>query len=228
MKSQILVSGTITHVIFDMDGLLLDTEIFYTEVTQEIVSRFGKTFDWSIKSRMIGLPSLDAARYLINALRLPITAEQYLEERELMLETKFPHAKPLPGAERLTQHLHAHGIPQAVASSSDRRFFELKTTHHQQWFNVFDCVVLGDDPAVQKGKPAPDIFLAAARCMGAAPENCLVFEDAPSGMQAALAAGMSVAVVPDPHMAQKAYASAHQILKSLTKFDPEKWGLPPF
>ena len=77
MKSQVLVSRKITHVIFDMDGLLLDTEIFYTEVTQEITNRFGKTFDWSIKSRMIGLPSLDAARYLVNTLKLPITAEQY-------------------------------------------------------------------------------------------------------------------------------------------------------
>jgi pseudouridine-5'-monophosphatase len=223
-----LANGAITHVIFDMDGLLLDTESFYTEVTQKIVSRFGKTFDWSIKSRMIGLPSLDAACYLVDTLSLPMTAEQYLKERELMLEAKFPHAKPLPGAECLTRHLHAHGIPQAVASSSNRRFFELKTTYHQQWFNVFECVVLGDDPAIQKGKPAPDIFLAAARCMGADPENCLVFEDAPSGMQAALAAGMFVAVVPDPHMIQEVYARAHQILKSLTEFDPERWGLPPF
>jgi pseudouridine-5'-monophosphatase len=64
--------------------------------------------------------------------------------------------------------------------------------------------------------------------MGADPENCLVFEDAPSGMQAALAAGMFVAVVPDPHMIQEVYARAHQILKSLTEFDPERWGLPPF
>jgi pseudouridine-5'-monophosphatase len=228
MNSKIITPRTITHVIFDMDGLLLDTERFYTEVTQAIVGRFGKTFDWSIKSHMIGLPSLKAAQYLVDTLSLPITAEQYLNERKSMLENRFPDAKPLPGAERLTQHLHAHGIPQAVASSSDRRFFELKTTHHQQWFNTFDCVVLGDNPDVHQGKPAPDIFVAAARCMKAEPENCLVFEDAPSGMQAALAAGMSVAVVPDPHMAQEAYARAHLILKSLTEFEPENWGLPPF
>jgi len=61
----------------------------------------------------------------------------------------FPSAKPMPGARRLTEHFSRHGIPQAVASSSHRRDFELKITRHREWFECFQCVVLGDDPEVR-------------------------------------------------------------------------------
>ena len=81
---------------------------------------------------------------------------------------------------------------------------------------------------MKEGKPAPDIFLLAAERLGIEPAKCLVFEDAPSGMEAALAAGMSVVVVPDPNMDHSLYRNASQILSSLKDFDPEYWGLPKF
>lgn len=218
----------ITHLIYDMDGLLLDTEGIYTEVTRMIVGRFGRTFDWSIKQHMIGRPALESAQYLVETLALPITPEQYLEERETLLLERFPRAEPLPGAERLVRHLHARGVPQALATSSTREFFELKTRRHRDWFALFDAVVTGDDPEVRQGKPAPDIFLTAARRLGADPECCLVFEDAPSGMHAARAAGMRVVVIPDPNMNRDVYGAAHEILDSLVEFVPERWGLPAF
>ncbi len=219
---------SVTHVLYDMDGLLLDTEPFYTEVTQAIVSRYGHTFDWSVKSRMIGKKAADSARILVDALRLPITPEDYLRERESMLAELFPKAQPMPGARRLTGHLARHGVPQAVASSSHRRDFELKITQHREWFACFQCVVLGDDPEVKRGKPAPDIFLAAAARIGAVPSECLVIEDAPSGVEAARAAGMSVVAVPNPAMSADAFGDATQILSSLESFDPALWGLPGY
>ena len=82
--------------IFDVDGLLLETESIYTRVTQQIVGRFGKTYDWSIKGNMIGRPQLDAARYLVDALDLPISAEQYLEERNSLLRKEFVNNDPCP------------------------------------------------------------------------------------------------------------------------------------
>jgi len=218
----------VTHVLYDMDGLLLDTEPFYTEVTQTIVGRYGRTFDWSVKSRMIGKKAADSARILVDALQLPITAEDYLRERESMLATLFPAAQALPGARRLTMHLARHGVPQAVASSSHRRDFELKITQHREWFACFQCVVLGDDPEVKRGKPAPDIFLTAAARIGAMPSQCLVIEDAPSGVEAARAAGMSVVAVPNPAMKVDAFRDANQILSSLESFDPAIWGLPAY
>jgi pseudouridine-5'-monophosphatase len=218
----------VTHVLFDMDGLLLDTEPFYTEVTQTIVGRYGHTFDWTVKSRMIGKKAADSARILVDALKLPITPEDYLREREVLLATLFPSAQALPGAKRLTMHLARHGVPQAVASSSHRRDFELKITQHREWFGCFQCVVLGDDPEVKRGKPAPDIFLAAAARIGAVASQCLVIEDAPSGVEAARAAGMCVVAVPNPAMNADAFRDATQILPTLESFDPAIWGLPAF
>ena len=143
-----------------------------------------------------------------------------------MLAELFPKAQPMPGARRLTGHLARHGVPQAVASSSHRRDFELKITQHREWFACFQCVVLGDDPEVKRGKPAPDIFLAAAARIGAVPSECLVIEDAPSGVEAARAAGMSVVAVPNPAMSADSFGDATQILSSLESFDPALWGLP--
>jgi pseudouridine-5'-monophosphatase len=216
----------ITHVIYDLDGLLLDTEPLHTLMIETIVSRYGKVFDRSIQSKFAGRNALDSAQILVDILPLPITAQAFLEEREAFLDELLPQAKPLPGAVRLTKHFHHHQIPQAVATSSSSRPFRLKTTHYQEWFALFDCIVLGDDPALKRGKPAPDIFLLAAQRLGANPEECLVFEDAHAGMEAALAAGMSVVVVPRSGVDRQLYQEANQILDSLEDFDPQLWQLP--
>ena len=216
-----------SHVLFDMDGLLLDTEIVYTRATQKIVSRYGKVFDWSLKSNMIGRPSIDSAHYLIDALALPISAEDYLLERDLLMRQTFPFCQPLPGAKNLVQHLSTHAVPIAVATSSSRDLYEIKTQNHS-WFSLFNAVVTGDEPEVKRGKPAPDIFLCAAERIGALPETTLVFEDAPSGLTAAKAAGMRAVVVPDANMDKGRYAEADLIISSLREFSPEEFGLPDF
>ena len=90
-------------VIFDMDGVLLDTERLYTEATQQIVGRYGKTFDWTIKSHMVGRPAIESARYLVETLSLPILPEEYLAERETELAKWMPEAAPMPGAESSVQ-----------------------------------------------------------------------------------------------------------------------------
>lgn len=215
----------VSCALFDLDGLLLDTETIYTEVTQQIVGRFGKVFDWSIKSNMIGRPSRDSACYLVEALDLPIGPDTYLQERNALLREAFPTCRALPGAETLVTHLSSHGIPIAVATSSTRDLFELKTGHHR-WFSLFDAVVTSDDPAVKRGKPAPDIFLRAAHLLRARPALTLVFEDAPSGLDAARAAGMRTVVVPDVNMDRSRYAGADLILDSLADFSPAEFGLP--
>jgi pseudouridine-5'-monophosphatase len=215
----------IQAIIYDMDGLLLDTEGFYTEVTQQIVGRYDKTFDWEIKSQLIGRPAIESARKLVELLELPITPEEYLRERKELLNDRFPDATPMPGAVELTQRMRSTGVPQAVATSSTQPAFALKTRRHQEWFQLFDVIRTGDHPEVKAGKPAPDIFLSAARALHTPPAACLVFEDAPAGVEAALAAGMSVIAVPDPHMDRSMYADAQQCLSSLTEFQPYLWGL---
>jgi pseudouridine 5'-phosphatase len=217
----------ITHIIYDNDGLLLDTEPFYTQAHEIVAARYGKTFDWTVKSKMIGLRAEDSANVLINSLQLPMSVPEYLEARKHLLAELFPQAEPLPGAVRLTTHLHSAGTPQAVATSSDRYNFDLKLTKHKEWFRIFECVIVGDDPELKRGKPHPDIFLLAAERMKADPSQCLVFEDSPSGIDAACAAGMYAIAVPDPHMEDSAYPNAHQIIRNLNDVDLAGWGLPP-
>ena len=213
----------IKAILFDMDGLLLDTESIYTEVTQMIVGRYGKVFDWSVKSHMIGRDSYDAASYLVKALELPFEPEFYLEERNALLDERFPFAKPKVGAPELIQALSTRNVSIAVATSSNEHHFKLKTSNHQEWFKYFDTIVTSNHPAVKKAKPAPDIFLTAAKTLGYAAKDCLVFEDAPSGVEAANAAGMQVIAVPDPNMSHDAFRDATAIMDSLTEFEIDSW-----
>lgn len=221
-------SEKITHVIYDMDGLLLNTEGFYTQATQQIVKQHGIAYDGSLKPQLLGKTARDSAQLLIQSLKLPLTPEAYLSQRNKILAGLFPQSAPLPGAKELTTHLHRHHIPQAVASSSTSDHFALKTSQHPTWFSQFQCVVLADDPAIKKGKPSPEIFLTAAKRLNAPPRQCLVFEDAPAGIQAALTAGMVAVAVPDSQIDPTLFANAHQVLSSLKAFVPEDWGLPAF
>ncbi|KAF6262827.1 HAD-like domain-containing protein [Scenedesmus sp. NREL 46B-D3] len=141
-----MATKQITHVIFDMDGLLLDTETFYTIAQQEILAGLGKEFSWDLKVKMMGKKALDAAQVLIDDLQLhgQLTAQQFLQQREAILDRLFPSSPLMPGAERLIRHLHGHQVPIAVATSSHRRHFDVKTQRHGQLFDLFDLIVTGD------------------------------------------------------------------------------------
>jgi len=226
--------GNVKNVIFDMDGLLLNTEDIYTAVTAEICRRYNIEYSWSVKAKLMGLNQHAAARTLVEETGLPLTAEEYLLERNAKQEDRFPTARPLPGVEKLVGHLKQHGVKIAVATSSHHNHFILKSKNNQQLFSLFDVIVTGDDPAIKNGKPAPDLFQEAARRLGVDPikhsRACLVFEDAPSGVQAALAGDFPVIWIPDDGLERDAHLekSANQTLRSMEEFRPELWGLPPF
>jgi pseudouridine 5'-phosphatase len=214
-----------THVIFDLDGVLLDTEHLYTEVTQAVVARFGKTFDWALKAKTIGRGAREAATLLVDELGLPISPEKFLAERDRDLAVLFPGVAEIPGARAFTAALRDRAVPMAVATSTDEHHYRIKVGRHRDWFSFFSVVVCGDDPRLSRPKPHPDIFLLAAGDLGADPARCLVFEDSPAGVTAARAAGMRVVAMPDPHVDRSAFADADWVVRNFEECAFPKLGL---
>lgn len=225
----------VSRVLFDMDGLLLDTENLYTEGTQQILDQFGHTYDWSFKSKLMGKRTDEVARMIVDNYQLPISPEEWIARSREKYDSLFPHVKSLPGVVKLVHHLARHKVPLAVASSSSTPAYRVKTQHHAGLFSMFDAIVLGDDPRVRSAKPAPDIFLAAAEQLRAeaedgagAVEDSLVVEDAPLGVAAGLAAGMPVLMVPHPRLEEAERAAATLVVENMNRFDPRQFGLPGY
>lgn len=231
----------ISHVIFDVDGLILDTESVYTEFISSFLERYNIKFEYSLKRKMMGRKPHEAAKVLLNELSIPLSVQEYLDEQSKYLTMDRWHSvQCLPGAERLIHHLASHKIPIAAASGCCSHELENKMKNHQELFSYFShAVTSGDDSTIKHGKPMPDIFYAAANRFTRQPssmDNVLVFEDAPAGVKGALAAGMYVVWVPDPREPVDAFlgsiteseATRVTKLNSLLDFKPEYFNLPPF
>ncbi|KAG0707111.1 HAD-like protein [Suillus ampliporus] len=238
----------IEYVVFDMDGLLIDTERVYTEVTNDILGRYGKIMTWDIKAQLMGKLRLASATHLLSCFPdIDITIDQYLTESEQKQDARWPTVQLLPGVQALIQHLVKHNVPIVVATASSRRNFDRKSENLKEFFDYFQGnIVCADDVAGKTtGKPDPYIFLHAAGVLGKAVgtmEQCteaevverskgLVFEDALYGVQAGKRAGMSVVWVPDERLLEVASANTYlpdETLTSIEHFKPEEWGLPPY
>ncbi|KAF5388834.1 hypothetical protein D9757_005609 [Collybiopsis confluens] len=245
----------IEYVLFDMDGLMIDSERIYTDVTNKILGKYGKEMSWDMKAGIMGKPEREAASHLLSYFPdIPLKLEDYLTQRNILQDLAWPTVPLLPGVKRLVLHLKKSGVPIAVATGSRRQKFELKTGHLGEVFECFEGrVVCGDDPREgMRGKPSPDIFLVSAKEMlgrdvgqirgeseGAqltgeqkkARAKGLVFEDGLPGLQAGKRAGMSVVWVPDANLLNVEYTGserADQVLESIESFVPEEWGLPPY
>nr|XP_018906160.1 PREDICTED: pseudouridine-5'-phosphatase-like [Bemisia tabaci] len=231
MSSPNKIFKPVTHCIFDMDGLLLDSEKIYREAFSEVFARYDRIYTEEVKMKAIGKQPLDCLRTIIDLLKIhDATPEQLAEEIKELLKDRIKAAKFKPGAEKLIHHLAAHKIPMAIATSAWIEMLETLKACHAKTFSLFHHIVAGDsDPEVREGKPSPDIFLVcASRFDGApGPTPCLVFEDAPSGVLAAKRAKMQVVMVPDSMVTQDYRDQATLVINSLEDFRPEDFGLPP-
>ncbi|XP_058452316.1 probable pseudouridine-5'-phosphatase isoform X1 [Malaya genurostris] len=221
----------VTHCIFDMDGLLLDTEKIYENILGELVKSYNSTYPWATRLKVLGTTEQKTVSIIVNDLKLSCTVDEFLKKfREKQL-VDLGGAPLLGGAERLIRHLHQNNVPIALATSSSADSYAVKTQNHQELFDLFHHKVTGSsDPEVKEGKPAPDIFLVAASRFPSKPkpEECLVFEDAPNGVTAGVSAGMQVVMVPDPKITEDQRKHATLVLNSLEEFQPEQFGLPAF
>ena len=200
-------------VLFDLDGVLLDTEPLYTIAISELTRSFGKEYTWELKSRSMGTHPRSSAKLVIDALGLPISVDDWLARRLVRLEELFLDVPALAGAPEFVAELRERGIPHAVATSSERRLCELKWSKHP-WLQQFEVVVCGDDPGLSRLKPAPDIYLEAARRLGLPAQQCVVFEDAPAGVAAGKAAGAQVVCIKAEQMARGMVAQADLVVSS--------------
>ncbi|KTW28458.1 hypothetical protein T552_01719 [Pneumocystis carinii B80] len=151
--------------IFDMDGLLINTEQLYTEVTNELLARYNKpALSIEVKIQIMGIPGFEATKILIKSYEMDVSAEKLYEEAGELQKKKFLETKEMPGSHKILEYLKEREIPVVLATSSSIRSFYLKTNHLGHIFSHFGKnIVRGDDPRIPKGrgKPAPDIYLTA-------------------------------------------------------------------
>jgi len=217
------LSRPVTHVIFDLDGVLLDTEPLYTQATQAVLDEFGKRFTWEVKQHMMGRSDIVSAEILIDWFDLPISADDYLGRRNRVLDRLIAECAPVEGAPELVALLTQQRVPMAIATSSRRAVFQLKRVQHE-WLDAVDAIVCGDDPEVGAFKPAPDIFLVAARRFGVEPARCVVFEDSPAGVAAGASAGMQVVAVVDPMLDANLFDNAAFVIRGYDELRLEDLG----
>ncbi|KAH1013850.1 pseudouridine-5'-phosphatase [Dendroctonus ponderosae] len=226
-----MVFKRVTHVIFDLDGLVLDSESGYERIMKSMAKVYGKEYTPDVKYKLLGTTETDSASIFIRELDLSVTLEDCLEEYYKRIAVEMCNPPFMPGAKRLIQHLATNNVPIAIATSSGRKMFKVKTQNHQEVIRLFHHIVCGTkNPEIQKGKPAPDIFLNCASKFPDKPnpEQVLVFEDSPNGMQAGIAAGMQTVMVPSAGVSEELRKPATLVLDSLESFKPELFGLPAF
>jgi HAD superfamily hydrolase (TIGR01509 family) len=184
----------IQALIFDFDGLLVDTETPAFESWRALYAEHGYDLSLELWQGALGTKhGFDTLAHLADLIGRPIDRGALLAQR-LQLKRALSAEQPLlPGARAILGQAHELGLPCAVASSSDRAWVEGWLRHHGI-DGAFACIRTADDVALTK--PAPDLFLSAAAGLGLLPAACLVFEDSPNGILAARAAGMRCVVVP--------------------------------
>jgi HAD superfamily hydrolase (TIGR01509 family) len=184
--------------LFDLDGLLLDTEPLHSEAWQRAAHSFGLHLTGEQLLALRGRRRLDCAEqvrsWIGQAGQVVPSVEALLAVRQPIAERLLPSAQPMPGAVALIAACRARGVPMAMVTSSSRMAVALKEAPHP-WLAAIGVRVHGDDPALAAGKPAPDPYRLAARRLGVDPRACWAFEDSQAGVQSALAAGCLVHVL---------------------------------
>lgn len=185
----------IDAVVFDNDGLLLDTEAAWTRAEVDLFERHGSTFTPEHKRDLIGTSPVTSAAKMEVMLGLPGRGPALMEElHELVMEEALAGVPPRPGALELLDAVRAAGLPVGVASNSAREFVERVLSVAGLLDGHFDVVVTANE--VDNPKPAPDLYLAACQALDADPTRAAALEDSATGVAAAVAAGMYVVAVP--------------------------------
>jgi HAD superfamily hydrolase (TIGR01509 family) len=185
----------IQAVIFDMDGLLVDSETVWHVAETDLIESRGHRYTVDVRENIIGMRVDEFLSILRDHYQLPETVAELVDELNTAMLKLIPvEVKPQPGAQEVIDYVLRRGWPLAIASSSPMSIIDA-TVEAQGWGDIFKVRCSAEFEA--KGKPAPDVYLTASKTLGIDPSVCLALEDSPNGSRAAVAAGMTCFAVPD-------------------------------
>lgn len=210
----------IEALLFDMDGVLVDSEPFHLQAYQELFGKFGIPYTGEDNREFLGRKDITILEILNERFNLQSTPEELVRQKEEILARLLADSTARPGVLKTIKQAHNCGLPMAVASSATLPTIEL-VVDVLQIRQYFQTLTSGDE--VAHGKPAPDVFLLAARRLGVPPERCLVIEDTFNGIKAAKAAGMYCVAIPCEVTRHQDHSAADRILQSMEELDLMDW-----
>jgi len=213
----------VSAVIFDLDGVLVDSEAIWDDARRTVVARAGGTWAPHVTRELIGMSSVEWSAYLHDRLGVGLPPERISSDVADLVDERYRDGLPyLPGAREVVHRL-APEWPLGLASSSNRRIIEtfLDASGLRQCFAV---TVSSEE--VAHGKPAPDVYLAAATRLDVAPADCVAIEDSTNGIRSASAASMRVIAVPNEQFppSPDALALATVVVAHLDEITVERLG----
>jgi HAD superfamily hydrolase (TIGR01509 family) len=210
----------IDAVVLDLDGLLLDTEQLWDEVREGLARERGGRWSERAQSDMMGMSSPEWSRYMHDVVGLEESPDEIADEVVQRMAERYRERLPLiPGAKEAVQRLVARW-PLGLASSSNRPLIDL-ALEVGGLAPHFQTTVSSEE--VARGKPAPDVYLEAARQLGVDPSRTAAVEDSRSGIRSAHAAGMRVIAIPNAHYPpdEETLELADSVLSSLEELDAD-------
>jgi HAD superfamily hydrolase (TIGR01509 family) len=187
----------LSAVIFDLDGLIVNSEDVYEQADVEVLRRRGKTYDAELRAKMMGRPTAESLRAMIEWHALEDTVEFLDAERSLLRDKLLEISiDAMPGLHGLLQALERAGVPKAIATSGHRSY-AADVLNRLDLHTRFELVLTSED--VVHGKPAPDVYQLAAKRLGLASAQTMVLEDSVNGCSAGVAAGAFTVAVPNRH-----------------------------
>jgi HAD superfamily hydrolase (TIGR01509 family) len=208
----------IEAVVFDLDGVILQTEEVWDEVRGRYVVERGGRYDEEAQRAMMGMSAPEWSRYLADELGVPGTPDEISADIVRLMEARYREELPLiAGAKEAVERIAARW-PLGLASSSNRPLIDA-ALELSGLGKLFAATVSSEE--VPRGKPAPDVYFQAARRLGVAPECCVAIEDSHSGIRSAKAASMRVIAIPNPGFPPdpEALALADRVLDSIEQLD---------
>ena len=201
-------------IVFDIDGLMVDTEPISRLAWDRVLLKYGRTLDDDLHTRMIGYRFDESVYMVLNEYNLPLTADEAKKIKGAEYAQILAEGVPvMPGLYDLVAGINERGYPWGVATSSPY-------AHALEILAQLDltgsCSAIAGGDEVPRGKPAPDIYLLAAQRLGLAAEQCMALEDSAPGCRAALTAGMMTLAIPNSDTKKADFPEVHQIFASLS------------